>query len=145
MIRKALNDDSGQAAPLVLVCLLGLMAVAGLVIDGGVLFASRRSLQSLADGAARAGAMAVDEQVLRESQVGEVSLNPEAARTAVDEYLELSGFTGSVELRAESTFVTVKVRREAKPLVLSLVGVGSIATEAAATAYPSAGIERSGE
>lgn len=145
MIRKALKNDSGQAAPLVLVCLLGLIAVAGLVIDGGVLFASRRSLQSLADGAARAGAMAVDERVLRESQGGEVRLNPEAARAAVDQYLARSGFTGIVDFQAEPDFVTVKVRRETKPLLLSLVGVGSIATEAEATAYPSAGIEGSGE
>lgn len=144
MIGKVLKQDSGQAAVLVLVTLLGLLAVAGLVIDGGVLFTSRRSLQSLADGAARAGAMAVDERVLRDSEVGEVRLNPEAARFAVEQYLALADFAGGVELTAETGFVTVKVRSEAKPLLLSLVGVGSIATEAEATAYPRAGIEGSG-
>jgi hypothetical protein len=49
-----------------------------------------------------------------------------------------------VDLTSEAGFVTVKVRSEAKPLLLSLVGVGSIATEAEATAYPRAGIEGSG-
>jgi uncharacterized membrane protein len=37
------------------------VSMAGLAIDGGVLLASRRQLQSVADGAARAGATRLDQ------------------------------------------------------------------------------------
>ena len=59
--------------------LLGLLAVAALVIDGGLLFAERRDLQGMADGAARAGAMAIDEELLRDD--GAVRLDPSAAQS----------------------------------------------------------------
>jgi hypothetical protein len=140
-----LSDDSGQVAPLVLVFLLGILAVAGLVIDGGVLFASRRSLQSIADGAARAGAMAVDEQLLRESGGEQVRLDPVAARARLDRYLEVSGFRGIVEATVDSEEVRVKLRRGIKPLLLSLVGVREISAEAGAAAHPSSGILQAGD
>lgn len=137
-------DDSGQAAPLVLVTLLGLLAVAGLVIDGGLLFSSRRSLQSLADGAARAGAMAVDEQALRESRGAEVLLDVAAAREAAGEYLRLAGFSGSVETEVAERAVVVRLMHSNRTLILSLVGVGQVSIRAEASAYPSAGIYRGG-
>ena len=62
-----LRRESGAVVPLVAVMLLGLLAMAALVIDGGLLFAERRDLQGMADGAARAGAMAIDEELLRET------------------------------------------------------------------------------
>ena len=52
---KRFRDERGVVAPLVAVMLIGLLGIAALVIDGGVLFAARRDLQGLADGAARAG------------------------------------------------------------------------------------------
>lgn len=145
MRRRSLTDDSGQVAPMALVFMLGILAVAGLVIDGGVLFSSRRSLQSLADGAARAGAMSIDEQVLRESGGKKVLLDPDAARAAVDDYLELSGFVGELEATSDSDIVRVRIRREMKTLLLSVAGVRQVTAEAEATAYPSSGITSAGE
>ena len=75
-----LRSESGAVVPLTAVMLLGLLAIAALVVDGGLLFAERRDLQGLADGAARAGAMAVDEDLLRET--GTVRLDPASAREA---------------------------------------------------------------
>ena len=43
------------------------MSIAGLAIDGGALLASRRQMQSVADGAARAGATRLDVNRLRGS------------------------------------------------------------------------------
>lgn len=144
MMRRRLPDDSGQATPLVLIFLLGIVGVAGLVIDGGFLFASRRSLQSTADGAARAGAMAVDEQRLRESGGREVRLDPEAAQAAVDDYLAVAGFAGQVEVAADASNVTVSLRRDMRTLVLSIVGVREVSARAEATAAPRSGITREG-
>jgi hypothetical protein len=64
------------------------LSIAGLAIDGGVLLASRRQLQSVADGAARAGATRLDEDRLRSSGGAEVQLDPTLARAATWSYLD---------------------------------------------------------
>lgn len=145
MRRHKFSDDSGQATPLVLIFLLGIIAVAGLVIDGGLLFNSRRTLQSIADGAARAGAMAVDERLLRESGGEQVRLDPEAARARVDTYLGVSGFKGIVEATVDPQEVRVKLQRGVSPLLLSILGVHEISAEAEAAAHPRSGILGAGE
>jgi len=63
------------------------VAIAGLAIDGGVLLTSRRELQSVADGAARAGATRLDLDRLRSSGGGEVQLDSGAAREATWAYM----------------------------------------------------------
>ena len=63
------------------------VSMAGLAIDGGVLLASRRQLQSVADGAARAGATRLDLNRLRASGGADVQLDPELAASAARGYL----------------------------------------------------------
>ena len=136
---KVINDD-GQAAPLVAVCLLGLLAITALVIDGGVLFSARRDLQSLADGAARAGAMAIDEPPLR-TNGGTVVLDPPAAELAAAEYLKLNEFPGDFNISADTEGVIVRLERSQRTILISLVGIGEIATKARAVASPRTGQE----
>src|SRR5262249_30723304 len=52
------------------------VSVAGLAVDGGVLLEERRELQSVVDGAARAGATQLDMPRLRASGGADVQLNP---------------------------------------------------------------------
>jgi len=134
--------ESGAVAPLTAVMLLGLLAVAALVIDGGVLFAERRDLQGLADGAARAGAMAVDEEVLRET--GTVWLDPAAARAAAGRYLEAAGFEGDVQIDADMLSVTVDLEETRPTLMMGLLGVRDVTVTAHAVARPRVGIEEAG-
>jgi hypothetical protein len=131
-----IRDDSGQVAPLLAVCMLGLLAVAGLVIDGGVLFSARRDLQSLADGAARSGAMAVDEQTLRDSGGSRIYLNPGDAELAVTDYLNLVGFDGSSETTASADSVRVTLHKNHRTVLLSIVGIRTVETRASSTAGP---------
>jgi Flp pilus assembly protein TadG len=64
------------------------ISMAGLAIDGAILLAGRRELQSVADGAARAGATKVDLGRLRDSDGADVELDPVAARVATQSYLD---------------------------------------------------------
>jgi len=139
MKRFRLRKESGAVVPLTAVMLLGLLAVAALVIDGGVLFAERRDLQGLADGAARAGAMAVDEELLRET--GAVRLDPEAARTAAGRYLAAGGFQGEVQIDANALSVTVDLEESRPTLMMGLLGVRAVGVTAHAVARPRVGIE----
>src|SRR5438067_13914639 len=63
------------------------VSMAGLAIDVGVLLSSRRQLQSLADGAARAGATRLDMARLRSSAGADVQLDPTLATGAARAYL----------------------------------------------------------
>src|SRR5437588_9025337 len=65
-----------------------LMSTAGLAIDGGVLLASRRQLQSVADGAARAGATRLDLDRLRGSGGADVQLDQALASETAAVYLD---------------------------------------------------------
>lgn len=135
-----IRDDSGQVAPLVAVCMLGLLAVAGLVIDGGVLFSARRDLQSVADGAARSGAMAVDEQTLRDSGGNRIYLDPGKAELAVTDYLNLVGFAGTAETTASIESVRVTLHENHRTVLLSMMGIRTIETRASSAAGPRSGI-----
>lgn len=139
MVRAA-RDESGAVAPLVIVMLLGLLAVAALVVDGGVLFAARRDLQGLADGAARAGAMAVDVDLLRERQ--DVRLEPADAQAAAHSYLAAAGFGGSASVRADILSVTVHLSEARPTVMMGLLGVDDVQVEAQGIARPRTGIER---
>ena len=136
------RGEGGAVAPLVAVMLLGLLAMTALVIDGGLLFAERRDLQGLADGAARAGAMAVDEDVLRET--GAVRLDPAAAQAAAERYLETTGVEGTVQIDADTLSVTVDLHERRPTLMMGLLGVGTVDVAAHAVARPRVGIEEAG-
>jgi len=111
-----------------------------LVVDGGVLFSARRDLQALADGAARAGAMAVDVQRLRETEL--VRLDPEEAEEAAQQYLDAAGFNGTSTIRADILSVTVHLSETRPTVMMGLLGVRSVRVEADAVARPRTGINR---
>lgn len=134
-----LKDESGQAAPLVAVTLLGLLAVTALVVDGGLLFSARRELQSLADGAARAGAMAVDEATLRESGGQTVVLDPLATEQAVAAYLDFAEFDGDFETTAGTASVRVMLRARHRTILMSLVGIREVEVSTNAFGSPRTG------
>jgi Flp pilus assembly protein TadG len=136
------RGERGAVAPLVAMMLLGLLALAALVIDGGLLFAERRDLQGLADGAARAGAMAVDEDVLRET--GAVRLDSAAAQAAAERYLEAAGVEGTIRIDADTLSVTVDLQESRPTLMMGLLGVRTVDVAAHAVARPRVGIEEAG-
>ena len=136
------RGEGGAVAPLVAMMLLGMLAMAALVIDGGLLFAERRDLQGMADGAARAGAMAIDEDLLRET--GAVRLDPTSARAAAERYLETAGVDGTVRIDADTLSVTVDLQARRSTLMMGLLGVRTVDVAAHAVARPRVGIEEAG-
>jgi hypothetical protein len=137
---ERLHVETGGVAPMVTVMLLGLLAVAALVVDGGVFFAARRDLQGLADGAARAGAMAVDEEWLRETE--EVRLDPEEAEISARRYLGATGFRGTASINTDILSVTVHLSASRSTVMMGLLGLDSVQVEARGIARPRTGIER---
>ena len=139
-MKASVRSEQGAVLPLVAVTLVGLLALTALVVDGGVLFSARRSLQGLADSAARAGAMAVDLNSLRTTD--NVKLNPAQAEQAARAYLETAGFGGSMTVTADTLAVRVDLAEDRPTVMMGLLGIRSVTTEAHAVARPRAGIER---
>lgn len=127
----------GQALLWVALMLPVFLAIVGLALDGGALFAARRQAQNVADAAARAGAQQID--IPRYRATGEVALDRPLARGVAREYVaglgELEATIGASERE-----VTVMVRRDVPLSFLRLVGLSSVSIGATAVAEPFYGI-----
>jgi hypothetical protein len=133
----SVRDESGQVLPLVTVMMLGLLAMVGLVVDGGLLFAARRDLQATADAATRGGAAILDEEAYRQSGGQRAELDPEGAESAA---LRRLGDVEVVSIGASSDAVFIRIARSQPLLLLGLIGVGPVRVEADSTARPRTGI-----
>lgn len=124
------RDETGSVTAFVVVFMVALLAVAGLVIDGGRILAARREAANVAESAARAGAQELDENSVRAA--GTRRLAPGHARLAAEQYLERTGYEGSVRLDGETVVVTVTINR---PLLI--LGIAGLA-DATVTSHGSA-------
>jgi Flp pilus assembly protein TadG len=120
----------------VLAILIGLLALTGLSLDGGLALASKVRAGGQAESAARAGAQALDLAAYRAT--GAVRLDPEQARDLAQRYLASVGATGTVQVAGDT--VTVEVTATYRTQLLSLVGIGDIHTHGRGAAHPQRGV-----
>ena len=128
-----------------------LLSVGGLAIDGGVLLSSRRELQSVADGAARAGATRLDRQRLRLSAGSDVQLDPPRAAAAARDYVDERvgqklGWQAPplIEVSVGSRRVQVAVQATVRTAFLRLVHIDEVPVAASAFADVEFGIRDGG-
>ena len=115
-----MTSERGSVTAFVVVFTVALLAVAGLVVDGGFLLAAKREALNEAEAAARAGAQAVDLDLLRGG--GGVGLDPQAAERRALEYLDARGRTGTVTV--DGDVVRVRVTFEHPLTILGAFGLG---------------------
>ncbi len=141
-----MRDDEGSVLPLVIgvvVIVLGLVTV---ITDVSVLYLQRRALQATVDGAALAGAQAVDlPTVYAGGAHGDLVLDPRAARTAVSSYVaavpstrRLSSFRVT-SVRVATATVTVRAQAVVRPPFLSWVTGSGVTVVAEASARTTTG------
>lgn len=123
------RKERGAATVFVVLFTIALLAVAGLVIDGGYALGAKREAMNTAEQAARAGADALDPAALRD---GQTRVDPGRAVNAARTYLRTVGAQGSVDVVGGEVTVTVTARQDTT--LLSAVGVTSIPIRATATA-----------
>lgn len=136
-----MRDERGTVTAFVTIMAVALLAVVGLVADGGFLLAARRQAFDEAEAAARAGAQAVDIDSVRSG--GPIRIDPEAARSRVFDYLASTGHEGSVSVNGDMVRVRVRFRREMA--VLGLIGLGPAAVEGDGEARGVRGVTRGDE
>ena len=141
------SAQSAQALVFLAVALPMFVAMTGLAIDGALLLTARRELQSVVDGAARAGATRLDMAYLRGAGADEVRLDPVGARAASTTYLdqwldrELAWYSPPT-MRVEVGRVRVRVAVEGslRTAFMRVVGFDRVPMAAAADADVQYGI-----
>jgi Flp pilus assembly protein TadG len=132
--------EDGQILVLTVVMMLGLLAVLGLVADGGLVFARHRELQATADAAARAGAAQLDETTYRASNGRTAQLDPARARQAARGYLQATRFAGGVQVSADAGSVTVLLHQAMRPPIFGAFHGGDVQLVVRSLARPRTGI-----
>lgn len=132
-------DEKGHVTVLILGCVLILMGVLGVALDGTKAFIHRRTLQNAADAAVLAAAGELDVQAYYASDGAVVKLDVKAARTRVAEWISKRGVTSTLDVRVDSARVTVVLRDTVPSSFLSLVGISEIPVAVEAVAEPLSG------
>ena len=111
---------------------VGLLAMTGLVVDGGAALSARGRAANVAQQAARAGADALDPNTVRRGRPDRLVLNPAAANAAANRVLVVGAVHGTVSVSGQS--VTVRATVQKHTAILSAVGVTTVQGTASATA-----------
>ncbi len=114
----------------VVIFTLALLAMAGLVLDGGLALSAKVRAIDDAQGAARAGAQAIDIPLYRSS--GQITLDPAQAVADAQSFLAHAGVTGRVTVSGETVTVAVTITQPTQ--ILSVVGVDQLTETASGSA-----------
>ncbi len=142
-VLRRLRSESGQVLAWVAIMLPLILALTGLVFDGGLLWAQYRRARWAADGAAVAAASEIDPDLFL--QTGKVRLGPNAVPAAMwyarqnDPDLHIT----AVYVQANTVYVRGWV--EARPVFLSLFGVGGVHLDVRGYARPAWGVTGEGQ
>jgi len=131
------GSDHGSLTLLLVVLMVSLLALAGLIIDGGRRLNESATATAIAQEAARAGAGMVDHAAAYRS--GTFQVNPAQAVAAARAYLAAAGYRGSVS-RTDNGQIRVTVTVTRPTVLLSLVGVNSMTSTGTAVASLVAGV-----
>ena len=141
MSRLRAGRTRAQAMVFMTMMLPLFLAVVGLALDGGYLFAERATLQAIADASARAGAVHVDTARMYREGTGIVVLNPGDAIAAAQAYAQYQGLAPEdVQAQADDQVVSVQVSRTVPTVFMRIVNIDSLEIHAAATAHARYGI-----
>ena len=124
-------DEQGSITLMLLALFVALIALAGIVIDGGAKLNQAENADAIAQEAARAGAGMVNRASAYST--GTFGIDGAQAVSAAQQYLASAGYQGTVtQPTADSIEVTVTVSAPTK--VLSIIGIDSMTSTGSATA-----------
>ncbi|MEU3796022.1 pilus assembly protein TadG-related protein [Streptomyces fructofermentans] len=117
-------DDRGGATVFVAVCVLALIGIIGVAVDGGGKMRATERADHIAGEAARAGGQAIDPAQAINGRA--IVVDPQDAQAAAQSYLRAAGATGTVSVSGDGTHLTVHITGSYKTNFLSAVGIGSL-------------------
>lgn len=123
---------------MLVVLFAALAAIAGIVVDGGAKLTAHENAVAVAQEAARAGAMTVDESVAYSS--GSVVVSQQQALAAARRYLIRAGYDRYAVASDGARAISVSVTVTEPTRFLSLIGVDSFTCTGTATASLATGV-----
>jgi type IV secretory pathway protease TraF len=135
--------ERGQALVFLAAVLPLFLAVVGLALDGGHLFAERANLQAVADASARAGAVRVDTaRVYREGTCA-VFLDPDEAAAAARDYASYHGLAAeAIDAVADDQVVSVQLHQDVPTVFVKVVHIDTVTIRASSVARARYGVDR---
>jgi len=124
--------ERGAVAITLAICMVALIGLAGLVVDGSRALAARSRAHDLAEQAARTAAGQLSETSLRQGSPDAVRLQTTAATQAARTVLQAADATGEATVDGQEVTVTATVAE--RPLILTLVGIRDLNATSTATA-----------
>ncbi|MFF5188692.1 pilus assembly protein TadG-related protein [Streptomyces sp. NPDC000345] len=123
-LRRTLQDDRGGVTVFVAVCVVALIGIIGVAVDGGSKMRATERADYVAGEAARAGGQAIDPAEAINGTA--ITVNPQDAQAAAQAYLRSAGATGTVSVSGDGKTLTVVVTGTYDTKFLSVVGIGSL-------------------
>ncbi|MFF3617247.1 TadE/TadG family type IV pilus assembly protein [Streptomyces sp. NPDC002580] len=124
--------DTGGVTVFVAVCVLVLIGIIGIAVDGGGTMAATERADYVAGEAARAGGQAIDPAQAVTGRA--IAVDPQDAQAAAQAYLRSVGSVGAVSVSGDGKTLTVTVTGTYDTAFLSAVGIGSLQVSGRGTA-----------
>ncbi|MEU0784689.1 pilus assembly protein TadG-related protein [Streptomyces sp. NPDC006173] len=124
--------DRGGVTVFVAICVLGLIGIIGVAVDGGAKMAATERADYVAGEAARAGGQAIDPAKAITGRA--IVIDPQDATAAARAYLGSAGASGTVSVSGDGKQITVTVTGSSDTTFLSAVGIGTLPVTGQATA-----------
>ncbi|MGX1266960.1 TadE/TadG family type IV pilus assembly protein [Streptomyces phaeoluteigriseus] len=118
------RDDHGGVTVFVAVCVLALIGIIGVAVDGGSKMRATERADYIAGEAARAGGQAIDPADAISGTA--IVVDPQNAQAAAQAYLRSAGATGTVSVSGDGKTLTVHITGAYDTKFLSVVGIGSL-------------------
>ena len=125
------GDDRGAVTLFLCIAAIGLLALAGLVVDGGAKVRATQRADRLAAEAARAVGQAVNVSAVLSGTA--VRVDARAALAAAQDYLDAAGSDGTVAVEPDGRSIRVSTAATSHTVFLGLVGVPEITVRGTAT------------
>ncbi len=137
-------SESGQVIIWAIILLPLLLALVGLVFDGGLLFVQHRRARWAADGAAVAAASEIDAALFADT--GQVKISAGQAAATAQRFAQLNSPNLRISrVYVQSNTVVVQGTVSVRPVFLGLFGVGELRLGVTGKERPAWGIAREGE
>ncbi|NUK21692.1 TadE/TadG family type IV pilus assembly protein [Streptomyces lunaelactis] len=123
-LSRARWDDRGGVTVFVAVCVIALIGIIGVAVDGGSKMRATERADYIAGEAARAGGQAIDPAEAISGNA--IVVDPQDAQAAAQAYLRSAGATGTVSVSGDGKTLNVAVTASYDTKFLSVVGIGSL-------------------
>ncbi|MFE0907372.1 pilus assembly protein TadG-related protein [Streptomyces rochei] len=122
--RATASRDRGGVTVFVAVCVVVLIGIIGVAVDGGGKLRATERADHIAGEAARAGGQAIDPAAAISGE--SIVVRPPDAVAAAQAYLQSVGATGTVSVSADGKTLTVHTTGTYATKFLPVVGIGSM-------------------